>query len=101
MQYHSKAKLEGQIRVVLAEAEEAVKSEERGDVDGQPDEDDLKARTENVLKKMDAAGIAKGARRKAVDERVHAGCDRKPGWEQTKRFADKVATAADGEERQP
>ena len=37
------------------------------------------------------------ARRKAVDERVHAGCDRKPGWEQTKRFADKVATAADGE----
>ena len=39
------------------------------------------------------------ARRKAVDERVHAGCDRKPGWEQTKRFADKVATAADGEAR--
>ena len=36
-------------------------------------------------------------RRKAVDERVHAGCDRKPGWEQTKRFADKVAVTADGE----
>ena len=40
-------------------------------------------------------------RRKAVDERVHAGCDRKPGWNETKRFSDKVATAADGEERQP
>ena len=64
----SKAKLEGQIRVVLAEAEEAVKSEEGGGVDGQPDEGDLKAHTENVLKKMDAAGIAKGARRKAVEK---------------------------------
>ena len=64
----SKAKLEGQIRVVLAEAEDAVKSEEGGGVDGQPDEGDLKARTENVLKKMDAAGIAKGARRKAVEK---------------------------------
>ena len=25
-------------------------------------------------------------KREAVDARVHAGCDRKPGWEQTKRF---------------
>ena len=56
----SKAKLESQIRTVLAEAEEAVKSEEDGDADDQPDADDLKARTEKVLKKMDEAGIAKG-----------------------------------------
>ena len=34
-------------------------------------------------------------RRKAVDERVHAGCDRKPGWEESKRFADKVAATAE------
>ena len=34
-------------------------------------------------------------RRKAVDERVHAGCDRKPGWEETKRFADKVTATAE------
>ena len=64
----SKAKLEDQIRVVLAEAEEAVKSEEDGRVDDQPDADDLKARTEKVLKKMDEAGIAKGPRRKAVEK---------------------------------
>ena len=64
----SKAKLEGQIRVVLAEAEEAVKSEEGGEVDDQPDADDLKARTEKVLKKMDEAGIAKGPQRKAVEK---------------------------------
>ena len=36
---------------------------------------------------------ANTARRKAVDERVHAGCDRKPGWEQTKRFRDRCASA--------
>lgn len=64
----SKAKLEDQIRVVLAEAEEAVKSEEDGRVDDQPDADDLKARTEKVLKKMDEAGIAKAPRRKAVEK---------------------------------
>ena len=64
----SKAKLEDQIRVVLAEAEEAVKSEEDGRVDDQPDADDLKVRTEKVLKKMDEAGIAKGPRRKAVEK---------------------------------
>ena len=38
---------------------------------------------------------ANTARRKAVDERVHAGCDRKPGWEESKRFADKVAATAE------
>ena len=64
----SKAKLEAQIRVVLAEAEETVKSEEDGTVDDHPDADDLKARTEKVLKKMDEAGIAKGPRRKAVEK---------------------------------
>ena len=64
----SKAKLESQIRTVLAEAEEAVKSEGDGDEDCQPDEGDLKARTENVLRKMDEAGIAKGPRRKAVEK---------------------------------
>ena len=64
----SKAKLESQIRVVLAEAEEAVKSEEGGDGEDQPDADDLKARTEKVLKRMDEAGIAKGPRRRAVEK---------------------------------
>ena len=64
----SKAKLESQIRVVLEEAEEAVKSEEGGEVDDQPDADDLKARTEKVLRKMDEAGIAKSPRRKAVEK---------------------------------
>ena len=64
----SKAKLESQIRVMLAEAEEAVRSEEGGDGEDQPDADDLKARTEKVLKKMDEAGIAKGPRRKAVEK---------------------------------
>ena len=64
----SKAKLESQIRVVLAEAEEAVRSEEGGDGEEQPDADDLKARTEKVLKKMDEAGIAKSARRKTVEK---------------------------------
>ena len=63
----SKAKLESQIRAVLAEAEEAVRSEEDGDAEEQPDADDLKARTEKVLKKMDEAGIAKGHQRKAVE----------------------------------
>ena len=64
----SKAKLEGQIRAVLAEAEEAVRSEEGSEADDQPDADDLKARTEKVLKKMDEAGIAKGHQRKAVEK---------------------------------
>ena len=64
----SKAKLEGQIRVVLAEAEEAVKSEEGSDTDDQPDADDFKARTEKVLRKMDEAGITKGRQRKAVEK---------------------------------
>ena len=64
----SKAKLESQIRVVLAEAEEAVKSEEGGDGEEQPYADDLKARTEKVLKKMDEAGISKSAQRKAVEK---------------------------------
>ena len=64
----SKAKLESQIRVVLAEAEEAVKSEEADNADDQPDADDLKARTEKVLKKMDEAGIAKSPQRKAVEK---------------------------------
>ena len=57
-----------------------------------------KAKTSTDAKAWAAERLAANtARRKAVDERVHAGCDRKPGWEQTKRFADKVATAADGE----
>jgi len=38
---------------------------------------------------------ANTARRKEVDERVHAGCDRKSGWEQTKRFAGKAAATAE------
>ena len=38
---------------------------------------------------------ANTARRKAVDERVHAGCDRTSGWEQTKRFAGKAAATAE------
>lgn len=33
------------------------------------------------------------ARRKKVDAKVHAGCDRKPGCENTKRFRSRVATA--------
>ena len=64
----SKARLESQIRTVLAEAEEAVKAEEGGDGEDLPDADDLKARTEKVLRKMDEAGIAKGSRRKAVEK---------------------------------
>ena len=64
----NKAKLEKKIRTVLAEVEEAVKSEDNGGEEDQPDADDLKARTEKVLKKMDEAGIAKGPRRKAVEK---------------------------------
>lgn len=64
----SKAKLESQIRVVLAEAEEAVRAEQGDVADEQPDGDDLKARTENVLRKMDEAGIAKSPQRKAVEK---------------------------------
>ena len=36
---------------------------------------------------------ANTARREKVDAKVHAGCDRKPGWENTKRFRDRVAAA--------
>jgi transposase len=64
----NKAKLEKKIRTVLAEAEEAVKSEDNGGEEDLPDEEDLKARTEMVLKKMTEAGIAKGSRRKAVEK---------------------------------
>ena len=64
----NKAKLESKIRTVLAEAEEAVRSEDNGSDDEQPDEGDLKARTESVLRKMDEAGIAKGPQRKAVEK---------------------------------
>lgn len=64
----SKAKLEAQIQSILAEAEEAVLGEESESGSEQPSEEDLKARTERVLKKMDEAGIAKGPRRKAVEK---------------------------------
>ena len=64
----SKAKLEGQIQSILAEAEEAVLGEESESGSEQPSGEDLKARTERVLKKMDEAGIAKGPRRKAVEK---------------------------------
>ena len=77
----SKAKLESQIRVVLAEAEEAVKSEEGGEVDDQPDADDLKARTEKVLRKMDEAGIAKSPQRKAVEKVRDEMLPKKAGYE--------------------
>ena len=64
----SKAKLEAQIQAVLAEAEEAVRKEDSETGGEQPSEEDLKTRTENVLKKMDEAGISKGKQRKAVEK---------------------------------
>lgn len=63
----SKAKLEAKIQAVLSEAEESVSKEGCDFGEEQPEEEDLKARTENVLRKMDRAGISKGRQRKAVE----------------------------------
>ncbi len=64
----SKARLEEKIHAVLAEAEETFGNEEAKIGDEQPDDEDLKTRTDNVLRKMDEAGITKGAQRKAVEK---------------------------------
>ena len=64
----SKAKLESKIRAVLSEAEESVRKEEAEVGGEQSSGEELKARTDNVLRKMDEAGITKGPRRKAVEE---------------------------------
>ena len=64
----SKAKLEAKIQAVLSEAEESVSKEGCDLGEEQPGEEDLKARTENVLRKMDRAGISKGRQRKAVEK---------------------------------
>ena len=64
----NKAKLEEKIRAILSEAEESVMAEDGADTGVQPDADDLKARTEKVLRKMDEAGITKGSRRKTVEK---------------------------------
>lgn len=64
----SKAKLETKIRAVLSEAEESARKEEAEAGGEQPSEGDLKARTDNVLRKMDEAGITRGKRRKAVEK---------------------------------
>lgn len=63
----SKAELEAKIQAVLSEAEESVSKEGCDFGEEQPGEKDLKARTENVLRKMDRAGISKGRQRKAVE----------------------------------
>ena len=55
-----------------------------------------KAKTSTDAKAWAAERLAANtARRKAVDERVHAGCDRKPGWNETKRFAGKASATAE------
>ena len=64
----SKAKLETKIRAVLSEAEESARKEEAEAGGEQPSEGDLKARTDDVLRKMDEAGITRGKRRKAVEK---------------------------------
>ena len=64
----SKAKLEAKIQAVLSEAEESVRKEDCESGEERPGEEDLKARTDSVLKKMDEAGITKGKRRKAVEK---------------------------------
>jgi len=64
----SKAKLEAKIQAVLEEAEESVRKEDCESAEEQPGEEDLKARTDSVLRKMDEAGITKNPRRKAVEK---------------------------------